>query len=80
MLINPIQPDKYYDERVNNGDRLVDRIDSDTLWVVHFVSHDEFVATAARSLAAFEARATPRFRIGRATVQLEMSPLATTPA
>lgn len=42
MRIKPIQPDKYYDEgRINDGDRLVHRIDSDTLWVVDIVAHDD---------------------------------------
>ncbi len=40
MRIKPIQPDKYYDEtRINDGDRLVHRIESDTLWVVDVVPH-----------------------------------------
>lgn len=42
MRIKPIQPDKYYDEaRINNGDRLIHRIDSGTLWVVDVVPHDD---------------------------------------
>jgi len=42
MRIKPIQPDKYYDEaRINDGDRLVHRIESDTLWVVDVVAHDD---------------------------------------
>jgi hypothetical protein len=42
MRVKPIQPDKYYDEaRINDGDRLVHRIDSGTLWVVDVVVHDD---------------------------------------
>lgn len=42
MRIKPIQPDKFYAEaRINDGDRLVHRIESDTLWVVDVVSHDD---------------------------------------
>lgn len=42
MRIKPIQPDKYYHEaRINEGDRLVHRIDGDTLWVVDVVTHDD---------------------------------------
>ncbi len=42
MRIKPIQPDRYYDEaRINDGDRLVHRIESDTLWVVDVVPHDD---------------------------------------
>lgn len=41
MRIKPIQPDKYYHEaRINDGDRLVHRIDGGTLWVVDIVTHD----------------------------------------
>jgi hypothetical protein len=42
MRIKPIQPGKYYDEaRINDGDRLVHRIESGTLWVVDIVAHDD---------------------------------------
>lgn len=42
MRVKPIQPDKYYAEaRINDGDRLIHRIDSGTLWVVDVVSHDD---------------------------------------
>ena len=42
MRIKPIQPEKYYDEaRINDGDRLVHRIESGTLWVVDIVAHDD---------------------------------------
>lgn len=42
MQVKPIQPDKYYDEaRINDGDRLVHRIDGGTLWVVDVVPHDD---------------------------------------
>jgi hypothetical protein len=42
MRIKPIQPEKYYDEaRINDGDRLVHRIEGGTLWVVDVVAHDD---------------------------------------
>jgi mRNA-degrading endonuclease RelE of RelBE toxin-antitoxin system len=42
MRVKPIQPDKYYNEaRINDGDRLVHRIDSGTLWIVDVVPHDD---------------------------------------
>jgi hypothetical protein len=42
MRVKPIQPDKFYDEaRINDGDRLVHRIESATLWVVDVVPHDD---------------------------------------
>lgn len=42
MRVKPIQPEKYYREaRINDGDRLAHRIDSDTLWVVDVVPHDD---------------------------------------
>lgn len=42
MRIKPIQPEKYYDEaRVNDGDRLVHRIENGKLWVVDIVDHDD---------------------------------------
>jgi hypothetical protein len=42
MRIKPIQPEKYYDEaRINDGDRLVHRIESGTLWVLDIVAHDD---------------------------------------
>lgn len=42
MRVKPIQPEKYDNEaRINDGDRLVHRIESDTLWVVDVVPHDD---------------------------------------
>lgn len=42
MRIKPIQPDKFYDEAlINDEDRLVHRIEGDTLWVVDVVAHDD---------------------------------------
>jgi hypothetical protein len=42
MRVKPIQPDKYYHEaRINDGDRLVHRIENQTLWVVDVVPHDD---------------------------------------
>lgn len=42
MRVKPILPDKYYAEaRINDGDRLIHRVDSGTLWVVDVVAHDD---------------------------------------
>ncbi|MBR9990231.1 MAG: hypothetical protein KFH98_10765 [Gemmatimonadetes bacterium] len=42
MRIKPIQPDKFYDEaRINDGDRLVHRVEEGTLWVVDVIPHDD---------------------------------------
>jgi Txe/YoeB family toxin of Txe-Axe toxin-antitoxin module len=44
MRVKPIQPEKYYREaRINDGDRLVYRIDDGKLWVIDVVSHDDIV-------------------------------------
>jgi len=41
MRIKPIEPGKYYREaRVNDGDRVVFRIEGDTLFVADVVPHD----------------------------------------
>ena len=41
MRIKPIEPDKYYNEaRINDGDRLVHRIERGTVYFVDIVSHD----------------------------------------
>ena len=41
MRIKPIEPDKYYHEaRLNDGDRLVHRIEGGTVYFVDIVSHD----------------------------------------
>jgi Txe/YoeB family toxin of Txe-Axe toxin-antitoxin module len=44
LRVKPIQPEKYYREaRINDGDRLVYRIDEGKLWVIDVVSHDDIV-------------------------------------
>jgi mRNA-degrading endonuclease RelE of RelBE toxin-antitoxin system len=41
MRIKPIEPEKYYFEaRVNDGDRVIFRIENEALLVVDVVSHD----------------------------------------
>ena len=41
MRIKPIEPRKYfYEARVNYGDRLIFRVENDTLHVVNVVPHD----------------------------------------
>ncbi|MGH7575570.1 MAG: hypothetical protein ACREM1_10670 [Longimicrobiales bacterium] len=42
MRVKPVEPEKYYREaRVNDGDRLIHRIDGERLWVVDVVAHDD---------------------------------------
>ena len=42
MRIKPVEPEKYYSEaRINDGDRLIYRIESGTVWIVDVVSHDD---------------------------------------
>jgi len=42
MRIKPIEPEKYYNEaRINDGDRLVFRIEAGTVWFVDVVDHDD---------------------------------------
>ncbi|MEX2530789.1 MAG: hypothetical protein WD960_08450 [Gemmatimonadota bacterium] len=49
MRVRPIQPDKYYHEaRIHDGDRLIHRIASGTLWVVDVVPHDDIGRYAKR--------------------------------
>jgi mRNA-degrading endonuclease RelE of RelBE toxin-antitoxin system len=41
MRVKPIEPEKYYNEaRINDGDRLVFRIDHETVWFVDVIVHD----------------------------------------
>lgn len=42
MRVKPIEPEKYYNEaRINEGDRLIFRIEDETVWFVDVVTHDE---------------------------------------
>ncbi len=42
LHIKPIQPDKHYSEaRINSGDRIVFRIEQDTIFFVDVVKHDD---------------------------------------
>ena len=42
LRVKPIQPEKYYLEaRLNQGDRIIFRIDTGTIFFVDVVSHDE---------------------------------------
>ena len=42
MRIKPIEPEKYYNEaRINDGDRIVHRIDAGTVFFVDVVPHDQ---------------------------------------
>ncbi len=42
MRVKPIEPDKhYYEARINDGDRLIHRVQAGTLFVYDVVTHDE---------------------------------------
>jgi hypothetical protein len=42
MRIKPIEPEKYYNEaRINDGDRLVHRMEGGKVWIVDVVPHDD---------------------------------------
>ncbi|MDZ4257904.1 MAG: hypothetical protein U0974_00330 [Gemmatimonadales bacterium] len=50
MRVKPIEPEKFYLEaRINDGDRLIHRLESGRLWVVDVVSHDD-IARYAKAL------------------------------
>ena len=49
MRVKPIEPEKYYSEaRINDGDRLVHRIEGAKLWVVDVVAHDDIARYAKK--------------------------------
>jgi hypothetical protein len=42
MRIKPIEPEKFYSEaRINDGDRLIFRIEDGKVWFIDVVPHDE---------------------------------------
>jgi hypothetical protein len=42
LQIKPIHPDKYYSEaRINSGDRIIFRLEDDTIFFVDIVKHDD---------------------------------------
>lgn len=42
IRIKPIEPEKYYSEaRINDGDRLIFRIEDGKVWFVDVVPHDD---------------------------------------
>jgi len=42
LHIKPIHPDKHYSEaRINSGDRIVFRVEQDTIFFVDVVKHDD---------------------------------------
>lgn len=42
MRIKPVEPEKYYSEaRINDGDRLIFRIEEGKVWFVDVVPHDD---------------------------------------
>lgn len=42
MRIKPVEPEKYYHEaRINEGDRLIFRIEGGKVWFVDVVPHDD---------------------------------------
>ena len=42
MRVKPVEPEKhYYEARINDGDRLIHRIEAGTLYLVDVVKHDD---------------------------------------
>jgi hypothetical protein len=42
MRVKPVEPEKYYNEaRINDGDRLIFRVEDGRAWFVDVVPHDE---------------------------------------
>lgn len=42
MRVKPVEPEKYYNEApINDGDRLIFRIEDATVWFVDVVEHDQ---------------------------------------
>lgn len=42
MRVKPIEPEKYYNEaRINDGDRIIFRVEDETVWFVDVVAHDD---------------------------------------
>jgi len=42
MRVKPVEPEKhYYDARINDGDRLIHRIEAGTLYLLDVVKHDD---------------------------------------
>lgn len=42
MRVKPIEPEKYYREaRINDGDRLVHRVEGSRLFIIDVVGHDD---------------------------------------
>lgn len=49
IRVKPIQPDKYYfGARINSGDRIVFRVEADTIFFIDVVKHDDVDRYARR--------------------------------
>ena len=49
LRIKPIHPDKYYREaRINTGDRIVFRVEGETVFFVDVVAHDDIARYGKR--------------------------------
>lgn len=56
MRVKPIEPEKfYYEARINDGDRLVHRVEAGRLWVVDVVSHDDIGRYGKKMAGLFRA-------------------------
>lgn len=54
MRVKPIEPEKYYNEaRVNERDRLIFRIENNTVWFVDVVTHVEIGRYAKKVAGLF---------------------------
>ena len=49
LRVKPIQPEKYYLEaRINNGDRIIFRLEAETIFFVDIVHHDDIARYGKR--------------------------------
>ena len=57
MRVKPIPPAKFYQEaRINDGDRLVFRIENGIVWIVDVVPHDDIGRYGTKAAGLFGPR------------------------
>lgn len=53
MRVKPVEPEKYYNEaRINDGDRIIHRIEAGKVWFVDIVVHDD-IGRYGKALGGF---------------------------
>lgn len=53
MRVKPVEPEKYYNEaRINDGDRIIHRIEAGKVWFVDIVVHDD-IGRYGKALGSF---------------------------